>query len=1045
MNSSQLKLQNTEVFVGLVGDHSIAQPGNTSKYFSRISEGEEKERIYVDGCTPDTGNLFSVGNLQNYIKHAVEGGTSAVFLSGAGITRMGDYDRKQLMSEVCRGIGKSMAQFDPDISMTYAFVGLTDTKVVDFHRDRMVSLDKLKHGLSDLQHEVDDWEVTEDKILRGATLPFVLSLHFESLRDGAPTNGHLCLVDLSIVNWSLSGEPATGPKSNGTGIASHGMLQQSTTSLSKLIHLMANDAILTGVSIPANALITLVGEFLYGESKTAFVVYLNTDESAGSDLTSTLELIKSVRKLKSREIIKTVDRRVMFFYEKAKYYQGEKYRLQDEIVDVQDEKEQAEKDLDDIQRDFGEEREALEKEVTHWQEKGKTLENTIASLRSTNEGIEADARWENARLVTEKMAMKDELRRAEIEMAAAEDSKSQLLDLYESLQNSYDSLDSVYSELLAAYRMLKDRYGQLADEDAELQQSVVSLQKQVELKSDQIDAQKTTITEAAAAHATQIEAMETRLAQETEALELKLDKEKQRSRQQQAQITQLETANKAMVMSQSEEVVGLQAAIGELSSKLKEIKSQAASEAATLSGSLRASEKQVKRLESERANLQAKVDQLVADTEQQAEQTERQAQWNHERELLQRQIQRLQKTAENSQRRETELREESEQQWAAWEQEKNRNHQKYLRLRTKFRDAVEFAADAQLKFDSERANADAASFSIDAESALSLPVTKESADVDEEVSSAGTKSKPKSGAPKANGQKTQRRKAPARRAKEAIATSKVVESAESTEQPTQIREGSGSPQPAPRARRSQRRAPPNYAESGDNSDGDAADDPSKNHLPSADTTSGNMVHASAVEDSSDSEISFNPAAIAAAEPAAPESPAIEPPAAAPRRRRGALRAKKSTQELNAELRTQPARKRASSSIQDPADDSIETTEGSPPKRRRGVARPAPATAAKGRSRNSKLATVTSEPANTSAQLVSETVAAETTGLGVTAALKKKRKLNLSRMRNLLGISSDRPSVAAAAGTHAVKFNVPKIRTGSTHATAADDTASADSD
>ncbi|PIA15322.1 hypothetical protein COEREDRAFT_87939 [Coemansia reversa NRRL 1564] len=1040
MNSSQLKLQNTEVFVGLVGDHSIAQPGDTSKYFSRISEGEETERIYVDGCTPDAGNLFSVGNLQNYIKHAVEGGTSAVFLSGAGITRMGDYDRKQLMSEVCRGIGKSMAQFDPDISMTYAFVGLTDTKVVDFHRDRMVSLDKLKHGLNDLQHEVDDWEVTEDKILRGATLPFVLSLHFESLRDGAPTNGHLCVVDLSIVNWSLSEALDSGPKSNGTG-----MLQQSTTSLSKLIHLMANDAILTGVSIPANALITLVGEFLYGESKTAFVVYLNTDEGAGSDLTPTLQLIKSVRKLKSREIIKTVDRRVMFFYEKAKYYQGEKYRLQDEIVDVQDEKEQAEKDLDDIQRDFGEEREALEKEVTHWQEKGKTLENTIASLRSTNQGIEADARWENARLVTEKMAMKDELRRAEIEMAAAEDSKSQLLDLYESLQNSYDSLDSVYSELLAAYRMLKDRYGQLADEDAELQQSVTSLQKQVDLKSEQIDAQKTANTEATAAHATQIELMETRLAQETEALELKLDKEKQRSRQQQAQITQLETANKAMVMSQSEEVVGLQTTIGELSSKLEEVESQAASEAATLSGSLRASEKQVKRLESERVNLQAKVDQLAADNEKQVEQAERQAQWDHERELLKRQIQRLQKTAENSQRRETELREESEQQWAAWEQEKNRNHQKYLRLRTKFRDAVEFAADAQLKFDSERANSDAAPFSINAESALPLPVTKKSADADEEDSSAGTNSKPKSGASKANGQKTQRRKAPARRAKETIAISKVVESAESTKQPTQIRENSGSPQPAPRARRSQHRAPPNYTESGDNSDADFADDFSKNHLPSADVTSDNMVHASAVEDSSDSEISFNPAAIAAAEPAAPDSSAIEPPAAAPKRRRGTLRAKKSTQELNAELRTHPARKRASSSIQDPADDSIEAAEGSPPKRRRGVARPAPSTAAKGRSRGSKPATVISEPANTPAQLVSETAAAETTGLGGAAALKKKRKLNLSRMRNLLGITSDRPSVAFAAGTHAVKFNVPKIRTGSTHATAADDTASADSD
>ncbi|KAJ2079638.1 hypothetical protein H4R24_003639 [Coemansia sp. RSA 988] len=72
MNLSQLKLQNTEVFVGLVGNHSIAQPGDTSKYFSRLSEGKQTERIYVDGCTSDTTNLFSVGNLQNYINHAIE-------------------------------------------------------------------------------------------------------------------------------------------------------------------------------------------------------------------------------------------------------------------------------------------------------------------------------------------------------------------------------------------------------------------------------------------------------------------------------------------------------------------------------------------------------------------------------------------------------------------------------------------------------------------------------------------------------------------------------------------------------------------------------------------------------------------------------------------------------------------------------------------------------------------------------------------------------------------------------------------------------------
>ncbi|KAJ2336219.1 hypothetical protein GGI00_000958, partial [Coemansia sp. RSA 2681] len=182
MDSSLIKLQNTEVVVGLVGSHSIAQPGDTSKYFT-CSAASSPERVYVDGCTADVGNLFSVGNIQSYIKHAVTGGTSALFLAGSGITRMGDYERKRFMADFCRSIGQSMARFDPDLSMTYAFVGLTDNKVVDFHRDRSVTPDRLSHGLAGLQHEVEDWEQTEEKILRGSTLPFILSLHFESLKS----------------------------------------------------------------------------------------------------------------------------------------------------------------------------------------------------------------------------------------------------------------------------------------------------------------------------------------------------------------------------------------------------------------------------------------------------------------------------------------------------------------------------------------------------------------------------------------------------------------------------------------------------------------------------------------------------------------------------------------------------------------------------------------------------------------------------------------------------------------------------------------------
>ncbi|KAJ2159565.1 hypothetical protein GGF46_002927 [Coemansia sp. RSA 552] len=945
-----LRLQNTEVFVGLVGGQSAAQAGDTSKYFSQTTNGEA-ERIYVDRCTSTPTTLFSVGNLQSYIQHAVEGGTSAVFLSGAGITRQGDYDRRQFMADFCQAINQSMGQVDPDMSMTYAFVGVTDGKVVDFHRDRMVSPEKLAHGLGALQHEVDDWERVEEKVLRGATLPFVLSLHFESLR-GTPTNGHLCLADLGLVSWAQHGESDPLPGMH---------LQQSTQSLARLVHLLANDGILTGATIPGSALGSLTGEFLAGESKTAFVVYLNTDDAA--ELKPAVDLMQSVRKLKSREIVRAVDRRVLFFYEKAKYYQGEKYRMQDELADVQEEKEQADKDLDDIQRDFGEEREALAKEVEHWQQKSKQLQQALDSLRSESAGLEADARWENARLVTEKLAIKDELRRAEIEMAAAEDSKSKLLDLYEGLQGSYDSLDAVYGELLAAYRLVKDRYGQLADERADLQQKTAGLEATADQHIKHIARLKAEASAAASSHAEQTEAAEQRHGQEAEALETQLAEATLRGRELQAKATQLETANKSLTMSQTEEVAGLQASVAELSAQLEESERRASSEAATLTGSLRASEKAVKRLQAEKAKAQRQADEAAAHGEAQAESEERQAQWDRERDQLQRQIRRLQQSADSSQRREAELRDESERQWQAWEDEKHKAHEKYLALKSRFRQAVDFAANVQVKLDSERDAAPAA-------------------DADDPPAAVSPPAKP-------------RRKAPAKRTKPPVKAAAAPE--------LQV----------PRPRRSAaRKAPAAYAESADDDDDEGQ--------PAAAALGGMACNTSDASD--DSEISFNPQTAIRPEPA--DEPADEPaavPEPAPKRTRRTVRPKKSVQELNAELTTQPARKRQPAAHSN-GSSSAPASEPEPPKRKRAAAR-----APKSRVTEEEPA-AREEPAAADAS----------TGIGsATTALKKKRKLNLSRMRSLLGISGSRPGTEASS-SQAIKFAVPKIRSTATAAPSADD-------
>ncbi|KAI7831001.1 hypothetical protein BX661DRAFT_204595 [Kickxella alabastrina] len=1060
MNLSQIKLQNTEVVIGLVGSQSIAQPGDTSKYFTRTNGGES-ERVYVDGCTTDTSNLFSAGNLNNYIEHAVKGGTSALFISGSGITRLADYDRKKLMSDLCRSIDQSMAHIDPDISMTYAFVGITDNKLVNLqggrNDGRSISADKLENGLAGLHREVEDWAETEHTILQGTTLPFILSLHFESFK-GVPTNGHLCLVDLNLVSWmplGISGDPSKA-------MLSTNKLHQSAKSLSTLVHLLANDAVLSGATIPNNALVSLVNEFLNGECKTAFILYLNTDDGAAEDMGASVDLIKSLRKLRSREIVRPVDRRVMFFYEKAKFYQDAKYRLQDELAQTFDKNEQLEKDLDDIQSDFSAEREALAKEVEHWQAKSKTLEETMQALKSESACIEADVRWENAKLVTEKLALKDELRRAEVEMTAAEDSNSKLIDLYEGLQSSYNGLDSVYSELLNAYRKLKDRFGTLAEDNLAQRQTIGDLETWAEEKAQRISELKAEITSVAADRDRQLEALERRHAQDVEALEIQISAETQRAAELAARVAQLETENKSLSVSQSREVADLQSIIHDLSSQLEISQRQTAAETASMTKTLRASENLAKRLESENTRLTNKVDELMANDDIKMELADKESQWGKEREQLTRQITRLQQTAENAERRESELREESEAQWSSWEAEKNRNHEKYLKLKDRFREAVEYAADVQVKLEEEREG-------VTGTAAFSYSGSTDSANGD---SHKHTQIKP-----------VPQRKAPAKIKKPAIRRKSVQFSETVEEEETQgeiqvgIQADDGADagakasetdmemeidEPAPSTfalpvspiaqrasrlhtatRTRTRNSRPNYAESDDNDDNFGLVDiepgcnrrvskvanakprisrAARSELPTPDAP--NIENA----DSDDSEITFNTSSIL------PPVPAAKP--------RKALRGRKTAEELDAELRTQPARRRAGTSKSNgscstnssgnaggAAMDTVEVEnialqakKISPKRKRAVVAKRAPRSKALG------VAAVDQLAESVEATVISQSAApAFAAGEGAGAnTLKKKRKLNLNRMRNLLGLPVDRSAMLTNSNPQAIKFMVPKI-------------------
>ncbi|KAJ2819344.1 hypothetical protein GGI24_004817, partial [Coemansia furcata] len=176
-------------------------------------------------------------------------------------------------------------------------------------------------------------------------------------------------------------------------------------------------------------------------------------------------------------------------------------------------------------------------------------------------------------------------------------------------------------------------------------------------------------------------------------------------------------------------------------------------------------------------------------------------------------------------------------------------------------------------------------------------------------------------------------------------------------------------------------------------------------------------------ESDDSEITFNIAPPPAPSPAPVPAPAPVSKPPAPKRGGNGTRAprrKKSVAELSAELHTQPARKRATSSAATAVVDvevaalSINDSVEAPPARRPSPKR--------------------KQPGATTTAFAQPVVESSESGEGA-AGLKKKRKLNLSRMRSLMGITADR-SAASAANAQAVKFAVPRIRAAANAATPA---------
>ncbi|KAJ1951028.1 hypothetical protein FBU59_000398, partial [Linderina macrospora] len=366
-----------------------------------------------------------------------------------------------------------------------------------------------------------------------------------------------------------------------------------------------------------------------------------------------------------------------------------------------DEKEALEKDLDDIQRDYSDEREALVKEVAHWQERSKALEETLERLRSENEGAEADARWENAKLVTEKLALRDEIRRCKIELALNEDEKSKLLDLTEALQESHVSLDALHGKLFDTYRDLAQRFVEMTNSSDTMQMTVEELKEQSARDRRDLKALRASAQSDAQSFEKYMTDMEDQQIHVVGELEAQLTAASALSKELKERVAKLETENRRLMMSQTAETKDLQKTVAELTSHLEFSQQEMMSENAALAERLRMAERAAKRLETENARMAGRMDAMAAGSGMNGS---AQASWEREREQLTAQVKRLRRAAEKAEQRAQEAREDGDSNWAEWQREKKSADERHRRLTTRLQEHVNHAADVNSALDDERTN-----------------------------------------------------------------------------------------------------------------------------------------------------------------------------------------------------------------------------------------------------------------------------------------------------------------------------------------------------
>ncbi|KAK9759734.1 hypothetical protein K7432_016964 [Basidiobolus ranarum] len=290
----------------------------------------ETRRLYFDRCyNSQKVDVFNDSRLEENIQFSISGGNSVVFNLGVGMGKHTTYDRMKVLAPFMETLKRQDLMEQKNMSISYAYLGVTDSKCVDLQTERSVTADLLNHGVDPFLSKIQSFDEIHERLDQGCTLPFILAIRFET--SGAdPTSGTFYLVDMGVPRYIPLDSIMTKETPINSAISG---VSKSFYLMRKITTQLTSGSFVGPLPYDDTYFTLLTSDFFSGNCKSLFVFNVETNEKhLNRETIELLEFAEGIRKMKLHEKINKIDRRVIQHERRSKQYKVELKKIQTEYA-----------------------------------------------------------------------------------------------------------------------------------------------------------------------------------------------------------------------------------------------------------------------------------------------------------------------------------------------------------------------------------------------------------------------------------------------------------------------------------------------------------------------------------------------------------------------------------------------------------------------------------------------------------------------------------------------------------------------------------------